>query len=148
MKIILFFAALFIANVAISQDLQETEVPANVKKVVTSQYPNAADIEWEMEKGHYEVEFDIDRADHEMLIDKNGKVLMHKGELAKDDLPEAVMNTVSADYSDREVEDVDVITKDGKTYYQVEFDGRVFDDEILVTEDGKVEKEQKAWYNF
>lgn len=148
MKIILSIAALLIANVTFCQNLAESEVPANVVAVVNSEYPNATDVEWEMEKGHYEVEFEIDRADHEMLIDKNGKVLFHKGELTKSDLPDKVMNTVNADYSDREVEDVDIITKDGKTYYQVEFDGRVFDDEILVTEDGKVEKEKKAWYNF
>src|SRR5690606_35944174 len=136
---ILSIAAMLITNIAICQNLAESEVPANVKKVVTSQYPNATDVEWEMERAHYEVEFEIDRADHEMLIDKNGKVLFHKGELTKNDLPEKVMNTINANYSDRKVEDVDIITKDGKTYYQVEFDGRVFDDEILITEDGKVE---------
>ena len=148
MKIALSLFALLAVNVAVAQDLQESEVPANVLQVVKSEYPNATDVEWEMEKGHYEVEFEINRADHKMLIDKSGKVLYHKGELTENDLPEAVMKTIQSKYADRKIDDVDIITRDGKTYFEIELDGKIMDDEILISADGKIEKENKSWYNF
>lgn len=148
MKILFLIAALLTFNVAFCQDLTETEVPSNVLKTFRSEQPNATDIEWEMEKEHYEVEFEIDKADHEMLIDKNGKVLMHKGELSAESLPSKVRSTIDADYADREIDDVKIITKDGQTFYEIELDGKVFDEEILISKEGKVEKTNRAWYNF
>lgn len=132
----------------IAQSIPQSKVPANVLKTFQTQHPNATDVEWEKDEEYYEVEFETATGEHEMLIEKTGLVIMHKGEISPDLLPAKVKDFLNKNYANREIDEVEIMTKDGKTYYEVELDGKVFDDELLISESGELIKSKDSWYDF
>lgn len=64
-KNILLSALLIGASYGYSQDVPQTEVPSLVLNAFAQQFNNPNDVEWEMQREHYQVDFEIDRMDHE-----------------------------------------------------------------------------------
>lgn len=127
------------STVAVAQDIRQSEVPSVVLNAFQSKFSNAADVEWEMKGDLYKVEFEIGKFDHDLWIDKNGKVVKHKEELSKSDLPPAINDKIKAEYKDYRVDDVYKIESDGKVTYEVELDGNRGDREITFAPDGTVQ---------
>lgn len=127
------------STVAVAQDIRQSEVPSVVLNAFQSKFSNAADVEWEMKGDLYKVEFEIGKFDHYLWIDKNGKVVKHKEELSKSDLPPAINDKIKAEYKDYRVDDVYKIESDGKVTYEVELDGNRGDREITFAPDGTVQ---------
>ena len=121
-----------------SQDVPANKVPSIVQNTVQSKFPNATDIEWEKKQNFYEAEFDVNKIDHKAHIDSNGKLIVYKVEIRKDELPAAITAAVSRQYSGYGIDDADKLEKDGTTYYQVELDAKGKKDQLLVfTVDGR-----------
>lgn len=127
------------STVAVAQDIRQSEVPSVVLNAFQSKFSNAADVEWEMKGDLYKVEFEIGKFDHDLWIDKNGKVVKHKEELSKSDLPPAINDKIKAEYKDYRVDDVYKIESDGKVTYEVDLDGNRGDREITFAPDGTVQ---------
>jgi uncharacterized membrane protein YkoI len=109
----------FVLN-ACAQNVVEGNVPSVVLNSFQKAFPNAVDVEWETTDKAYEVEFDIDRMDHEVWLDQNGKVISHKQELAVNALPKNIAAAVTRDFAGFKTTDADQLEVDGKTTYIVE----------------------------
>ncbi|MBC7777238.1 MAG: PepSY-like domain-containing protein [Phycisphaerae bacterium] len=74
---------------------QASKVPDAVKTAFAKAYPNADDVKWELENGHYEVEFEM-TDDHEMsvLYDAAGALLETEVEIPFSDLPKAAQEAL------------------------------------------------------
>mgnify|MGYP005814083851 CR=1 FL=1 len=127
------------STVAVAQDIRQSEVPSVVLNAFQSKFSNAADVEWEMKGDLYKVEFEIGKFDHDLWIDKNGKVVKHKEELSKSDIPPAINDKIKTEYKDYRVDDVYKIESDGKVTYEVDLDGNRGDREITFAPDGTVQ---------
>lgn len=127
------------STVAVAQDIRQSEVPSVVLNAFQSKFSNATDVEWEMKGDLYKVEFEIGKFDHDLWIDKNGKVVKHKEELSKSDLPAAINDKIKTEYKDYRVDDVYKIESDGKVTYEVDLDGNRGDREITFAPDGTVQ---------
>lgn len=129
----------------IAQDIPASQVPTAVTGAFSQAYATATDVDWEKEKNNFEVEFEINDVDHKALYTPEGKLLMVKRDMRETDLPSAITQKIAADYARLSIDDVDEVTAEGKTYYQVELDGFLRDRKLVFNENGQEEKNFKYW---
>lgn len=93
MKKIMLFVALFaFVQTAFAQ---ASKVPEAVKMAFSKAYPNADDVEWELEDGNFEVEFELtDDKEMSVLYDATGAVLETEVPVSLADLPKAAQETL------------------------------------------------------
>ena len=147
MKTILFAALFSGATVlaANAQDIAAKDVPQAVAKALTQQYANATDLDWEMDGANYEAEFDVKRADHTVLIDPSGKILMTKRDIVEKDLPQSIRTAIGQKYKGMRLDDMELVEKDGKTFYQVELDEKGTDRLLVFAADGQEVTDPAYW---
>lgn len=126
MKNTVIAIALISGGALCAQDIPASQVPSVVINNFKQQFTDASDVEWEMKGEQYKVEFDKGwfTNDHEAWYDKTGTLLRHEEEITGKELPEAVMNTIKANYAGYKVDDVDKITANGQVTYEVELESR------------------------
>lgn len=75
-----------------------------------------------MDGGLFKVEFEtgLFGTDHHAWFDPTGKLLRHKEEIAKSDLPAAVRNTLSKAFNAYRTDDIDKITEGPAITYKIE----------------------------
>ncbi|WP_266203299.1 PepSY-like domain-containing protein [Pontibacter kalidii] len=145
-KILVGFAFVGASVIAAqAQDVATKDVPQAVAAVLTQQYANATDLEWEMDGANYEADFDVDRIDHNVLIDPSGKILMTKRDVMEKDLPQSVKAAIDQSYKGMRLDDVEQLEKDGTTYYQVELDQKGEDKKVVFAADGKEVTDPAYW---
>ncbi len=133
-----------LGTVAVSaQDMNPADVPSDLKNAFEQAYPNATDVEWEMEGDSYKVEFEIDNEDQEIWYAADGKTNKLEKDLKKDELPEAIASAISSNYADYKIDSVEMTEQNGTATYEVELE-KGWDDEIKVIfdADGKVLSER------
>ncbi len=115
---------LFIALFALAQTTfaQASKVPQAVKTALAKAYPNATDVDWELEDGKYEAEIEME-GDKEMsvLFDASGALLETEVELAFSELPQAVQAALKG----KKVKETAKITDaKGVVTYEAEMKGK------------------------
>ncbi|WP_162428391.1 PepSY-like domain-containing protein [Pontibacter pudoricolor] len=144
----LLFAFIFAGSTALAvnaQDVATKDVPSTVAAALTQKFANATDLDWEMNGTNYEADFDVNRVDHNVLIDPSGKILMTKRDIQKKDLPQAVSSAISQNHKGLRLDDMEVLEIDGTTYYQVELDDKAGDKKLVFTADGKEASNITYW---
>lgn len=122
-----------------AQDLRQDQVPSVVLNAFQTKYPKATDVDWELKGELYEVDFEIDRTDYDVWIDKSGTIKKQKEDFPKAQLPAAVTEKIKTGFKDYQIDDVDRIEENGKVYFLVDLDGKPDDREVLFSENGTVE---------
>lgn len=138
MKTLMFAFCLAGATAVNAQDISQTEVPSLVLNTFQSKYPTARDIDWEIEGDLYKVDFEIGNRDHDLWIDKNGKVTKHKEEIVKSELPSAIAQKIKSEFKQYTIDDVDKIERDGKVLFKVDLDSKSGDREVTFNNDGTI----------
>lgn len=120
--LIVSFAFTCFANTAFGQDIPQSQVPSVIVNNFQQTFPKAFDVEWELKGDNYKVEFETDLlgTDHEAWYDKTGKLVRHKEEISKNDLPQKVLAKISSDFSGYRTDDIEKITEGDKTIYKLE----------------------------
>lgn len=137
---ILIIAALSIFSFSQAQDVPQSQVPSVILNAFTSQFPKATDVEWEMSGSLYQVEFEIGwNVDHEVWYNDSGKIVKHKEDISKKELPKVVRNTIKTDFRGYTIDDLERITENGKVVYKMELNSLIHQDwDIVIDADGKV----------
>jgi hypothetical protein len=112
-------------------------VPDAVKSGLQAQFPDVRVLEWEAIDQNYAAEFNIDNIPYEVMLSREGKVLMYKYNVLESELPEAVRATIRREYSEVPIADSEVLIYEGKKYYQAQFDDEFRDYWLVFSEDGK-----------
>lgn len=140
-KMILSACILALSTIGASaQDILQSEVPAVVVNSFQQKFPKAKGVDWELKAGLYEAEFEtgLFGTDHEVWIQSNGKIVRHKEELAKNDLPKAVIAKVKKDFPGYRIEDVKKITEEQKITYAFEVKSRTEEWKLVVDTQGNI----------
>ena len=135
------FLLCFIALATLSvnaQDLHNSEVPETVKKVITSKFPDAYDLEWEKSGENLEAEFDINRYDHSVWINATGDILQQKSEMSKTDLPGSVIRAIENKYASYRVDDTYKIRSGENVYYKVDLENSSSEMKVYILESGEI----------
>ena len=107
---------------AFAQHMPQSQVPAVVVNSFQQKFPKAKGVDWELKAGLYEAEFEtgLFGTDHEVWIQNNGRIVRHKEEIAKNDLPKGVIAKVKKDFPGYRIEDVKKIAEEQKVTYAFE----------------------------
>ena len=126
-------------------DIPVNEVPSVVRNAFGAEFPEAVDIEWEKMKENFKVDFEVNHTDYAVLFSKSGTLLILKQEIRNEALPVAVKETIQKKYSGYHIEEVDKVEREGKSFYQVELEGRFFDKKIALGPDGQETTKIDYW---
>ncbi|WP_192347546.1 PepSY-like domain-containing protein [Algoriphagus sp. Y33] len=131
-------ALILISTAAFAQEIHQSQVPSVVVNSFKKEFPKATDIEWELDGDNYTVEFEIGwGTEHEIRYDEAGKILKHVEEIAKGDLPKAIISKIASDFSELKIDEVKKITEGNEVNYSVELEN--FSEEWKVIFSGKGE---------
>src|SRR5680860_1214656 len=136
------FALLGVATVS-AQDMNPKDVPTDLKTAFEQSYPNATDVEWEMEGDSDKVECEIDREDGEIWYAADGKTAKTEREITEKDLPRNIRSAISDRYAGYKVDSIEMTEEGGSATYEVELE-KGWDDEkqVVFDADGKVLSER------
>ena len=122
-----------------AQDINPNSVPANLRQSFEQHYPQASDVEWELDGQSYKVEFDNNRLEHEIWYATDGKATRAEHEITEADLPQAITSVIASNYAGYKVESVEKTTVNGSTTYDVELEKGWNDEkDVVFNESGKV----------
>ena len=77
---------------------QSGAIPTSVSNAFKSEFPNARDVDWDKKQNLYEVEFELNRLDHEVWYNAEGQVVRHKQELKTRSVPAKVRQSAKKQY--------------------------------------------------
>ena len=139
MKKSLIIVALGVStSIAYAQKIKSTEVPAPVTTAFAKQYTKATDVKWDKESENFEASFDLNKTDHSVLYNAQGKVLETEIEIEVKQLPTGVLEYVKSNYKGESVEEATKITdSNGVVTYEAEVD----DKDLVFDSNGKFLKE-------
>ena len=133
------------------QDLWESEIPVSVLETVKSKVAffdlNDADKLVEGSKTIYSINFEIDKRDHDFLLDGKGKLLSYEKELKDSEVPISITNIIKNKYGELDIDDADYKEKNGKINYQLKGEINDKDHSFLFDEKGTVLKHQQDLRN-
>lgn len=134
------FIGLFTVTLTFGQKIPQSQVPSVIVNQFQQDFQGARDIEWKQRPGYYEVEFEIGRPDkdHEIWYDSTGKILYHKQEIAKGDLPAKVISMLNADFKRYRIRDVKKIDQAGKITYKMEAKSITEEWDLIIDAQGKI----------
>ncbi|MCB0700287.1 MAG: PepSY-like domain-containing protein [Chitinophagales bacterium] len=104
-----------------NEPAKEKSVQDNLMEIFSKEHPSATDVEWEVEKGRYEVGFQENGLRHSMDYDLTGEFIEEEVEMSYDDLPDAVKEYVKDKGDVNEV--CKITSADGKVAYEVDIEG-------------------------
>lgn len=118
-------------------DLKEEDVPQAVMALFRQMFPSTT-AQWEKEaNGQLKAEFYDNHREMEAWFTTSGTWVKTVKDLAVSELPQTVLDYVTANYKGMEIDDADWVETPQSNYYQVEIDRENRADIILTfTEDG------------
>lgn len=133
-------AVSLIANAAIGQDIPQSQVPSVIVNNFQQTFPNAFDVEWEMEGDVYEVDFEtgLTGTDHSAWFDRAGSLTGHKEEISKSDLPEKVLTKLGKDFIGYRIDDAKKITRGDRLTFKVELESSGEEWKVVIDAGGNV----------
>jgi hypothetical protein len=118
-------------------------VPELVKKAFALQYPNATKVEWGIEKpDEYEAEFIGDKTEMSAVFDEKGVLLEAETEIDKSKLPSAVKATLSKDFADYKIGEIEKSESKGAISYEMEAKKEKEEFELSFDNNGKLLKKE------
>jgi Putative beta-lactamase-inhibitor-like, PepSY-like len=92
---ILFCICAWFALSVNAQSVKDRDVPELIKKTVLDLYPSASKIDWEIEDGMYEAEFDQQGKEVTVVVAMNGMFTMVETEVEPTELPGGILTYIS-----------------------------------------------------
>lgn len=130
--------AVMISAFSMAQEVKEKDIPVTVKTAFEKTYPDVKDVDWEMENGNYEAEFEIKDTDYSVLFDALGNILETEIEILINDLPLTVKDHVSKNYPGQKIKEAKKITEAKGT---VKYEVTVKDKDLIFDSNGNFVKE-------
>ena len=136
-KLLILLAAASICSAAYAGPVMDDDIakaPKKVEKAFQKMYPGAKDIEGELKRDIYAVDFKIDGKDVEAYFNAEGTWLRSKEDVSASSVPAAVKKAVKEAYPDFKIEDYDIV-KDarGNEFYSVEIEKESRDGDTELT---------------
>lgn len=123
MKTVFFsvVATAMVSITAMAQDIPQSQVPSLIVNDFQQKFPKARRVEWELKGDQYKVEFEtgILGDDHDVYYSRDGKLVHHKEEISKSDLPKNVLSKISKDFGGYRADDIEKISENGRVNYKM-----------------------------
>ncbi|MCB0478005.1 MAG: PepSY-like domain-containing protein [Crocinitomicaceae bacterium] len=139
MKTIKFLslAALLVAFTGCSKEKGSSkEVPTPVKTSFANNFPNAQNEKWSKDGSDYEVEFENDRVEYEVVFDAKGNILQTEKEVDIESLPSKVKIYLAENFAQHTPEGAVLKSEGGKDFYEVEYESEGKEIELVFDSNG------------
>ena len=149
MKIIMTAMAALATLCSYGQKVNKKDVPPVVRTTFTQQFAQAKNIKWEKENEKtFEASFVMGKREYSTLIDDSGKWIETEIEIAKNDLPNAVLESIRKEFIGFEIEEVEQLENIGHDkIYEVELEKGELTYEVEFRENGAIIKKETAESN-
>lgn len=132
-------ALTLISTVTLAQEINPSQVPSVIANSFKKEFPKASDIEWELDGGNYNVDFELGWGiDHEIWYDAAGSTLKHEEEISKSDLPKAITSKIKSEFKDLRIDGVKKITEGSQVVYKVELENFTEEWKVIFSNTGEV----------
>lgn len=123
-----------------AQKITDNKVPAVVTKAFKAKFPTATKAKWELEDSKdYEVNFKINKAEHSAVFDASGIWMETETEIDVSQLPSAVSQAISKQFSGYKIKEPEMVEKKDKgKYYEVELTKGKETIEVVLSPKGEV----------
>ncbi len=121
-KQIAFAAILIIAGNTSAQ--KKMDAPEAVKAAFKMAYPGASKVEWEMEDGMYEAEWEENKIETSVLYKADGTLMQTETEINVAQLPQAIKDYVSTNLKGQKIKEAaKILDADGTITFEAEVGG-------------------------
>jgi hypothetical protein len=120
------------------QEVKPIQIPPEVAKSLEKKFPEASGIEWTQKKDKYKADFKVGKTKHEVWLDKTGTVSKHQYEIKKAELPKAIVDAITKEFSTYTTHDCERTDNEGVTTYKVELKSSAGKKKVNFSADGKV----------
>lgn len=117
---------------------QSGAVPSAVSNAFRSEFPNARDVDWDRSRNLYEVEFEINRLDHEVWYNAEGQAVRHRQEIKTRSLPSKVRQNVKKQYRGYRISEAEKLREGQEVVYKLELKNWTRDFDVFVNESGEI----------
>ncbi len=139
----LIFALILISHFSNAQEIQQRNVPAVVLNSFQLKFPNATDVNWKLEKGNYNVSFETNEKDNDLVMNDKGIFLRHARDLYVSEIPKVVLETIKSKIPFFDVSDADRLEEAGKISYMINLEINDKKNYFIIDENGKLVKYTK-----
>lgn len=116
-----------------NEGMLPSQMPAAIQSVIDGKYPNARIVDFELERGQYEVELVYNNQSIEMIFDGEYNWVRTSTDMERQ-VPAVVREAVAAQYPGKIIDDCDFVETASEKYYLVDLDNYELD--LKVSEDG------------
>jgi uncharacterized membrane protein YkoI len=121
-----------------------TDLPDAVKVRFTETYPTAAKVDWDVEQGNYEAEFEVSGRERTALFSAEGNLLRYTEEIEEQYLPDAALEEIRVNYNQYKLDEVHRVQENEKTFYEVELEQNNQDRRLLFDSNGSLLQQPSA----
>lgn len=116
-----------------NEGMLPSQMPAAIQSVIDEKYPNARIVDFELERGQYEVELVYNNQSIEMIFDGEYNWVRTSTDMERQ-VPAVVRDAVAAQYPGKVIDDCDFVETASEKYYLVDLDN--YEPDLKVSEDG------------
>ena len=117
--------------------------PSAVMSAFEKKFPNAKSVEWEKENdSEWEAEFKLNGVEYSANFSNDGTWKETEHEIKESELPSAVKRTLTNQFAEYEVEDVEMIETPEFSGYEIEIEKGKETIELLIDNSGEVLKKK------
>lgn len=99
----------------------QNQPPQAVLQAFQKAFPNAEDVDWELEGDRYEAEFEQGDMEQSATFSATGQLIETETEIAVSELPAAIRDYISANYKGKKIrEAARIVTPTGAVTYEAE----------------------------
>ncbi|GAB4251002.1 MAG: hypothetical protein Kow0079_04650 [Vicingaceae bacterium] len=121
-------------------------IPENVLKTFNQNYPEAKNVEWEMEGNNYEAVYTENNLEKSIVYNKEGVIILTETQINITDLSENIKNYINENYPASEIEKAEKEDSNEGVFYEVEIINDNDEVELVFDSNGnflKVEKDDE-----
>jgi Putative beta-lactamase-inhibitor-like, PepSY-like len=126
-------------------ELTLDDVPEVVQKAFEEAFSSIEEVQWEMERGLFEAEYEIDGMEFGIYFNSDGIIIAREKEINPEDLPPAVLNVIEQEYAGFEFDDVEMIEYEDGVQYEIELETEKVEVELLIDADGTIREKHEEY---
>jgi hypothetical protein len=122
-----------------AQYIGTQDLPADINQDFSAKYPKLSKVDWEKDGKQYKATFSVEQWAHELVYDKNGKVVLQQFGLPVTSLPADVFGGVKKNFPELQVQEVNQIVEKGRVSYKLSLkDDNNAIAKVIMAPDGRV----------
>jgi len=102
-----------------AQYIGAQDLPADINQDFSAKYPNLSQVDWEKDGKKFKATFNVEKWAHEVVYDRNGKIVSQQFGLPLTSVPADVYGGVKKNFPELEIKEADQVEEKGRISYKL-----------------------------